>query len=961
MANDIDKTSPHYKGEFGSIYEVNQKFPSGGVEGDYVAIDGWAHYWNADRGTWCVNAQRDSYWDELITGIIEKFKLFKGATYMGVAGLDTVPAKAIGAKMYYFATVAGTYKNFGGLVVPQGINVLYSENGNSWVCSTLLEVAQELGVSTRNVVSQKVVNDALDLKANQSSVNEALAKKADKETVNTALGKKFDKESVAQESGDSEVLVMSQKAVSDKLSDLSKNVVFTLGSVKTTIAVSTKENKITIVLPTDLTIISGEIKYYLSENVTIQRDKGDGNLFFVIFNTKTKVFKIIRYNEGLETNDAFMFGMNVYTKQVTCNPNIVTFDALPATKASDVYYTNQYISDKTLNKAIDNLYNKTFSYLNLYRNSKTLKLEKFIENHYVDFSGKIIPYDNYDIYKPVKLLKGQAINLECISAGIATISLSETENITEESVLTVVAKSSGYGYTQSFTYIATSDCFVVVSCKELGVAQIFNRNDECITQRSAYYKLENKISNIGGAMYLGDSLPYIQGGKLHLGSTFCLCGVYFNGTEIIVPLKSHSDQYVSSWRKMVFNPITKQFNDLNYDETIPSDYVTLGNYVLPVYGSNEFTGTLTNFDFNFIVKSLDADGNVINPTNAELKKMIGGGSNTNSIFYWNKSEIYDNIMLQATRPLLNDSLKYDFKPLVLCHFSDIHGDSINLKRILEFYNNYKEYFTDIIHTGDIVSDVFDDDFEFWKNAKGSNIILNCIGNHDSARREGDNYILDITSKQCFDKFFKEQIENWNCVQPESAADLGLCYYYKDYSDSKIRLVVLDCMHYTDNQNSWFLQVLTEAKDKNYAVLVANHYQGGTMKCDESCTFQSPLWTHADAVIKEKASAAVDSFMNAGGDFIAWICGHTHRDLFGVLEKYPNQTCIAIDCALTFDYWNDSFRRTGTKSQDCFNIMSINRSLNTFSIYRVGNNIDLQLRSKKCLVYNYATHKVISNY
>ena len=276
MANDIDKTSPHFKGEFGSIYEVNQKFPNGGVAGDYVEIDGWAHYWNADRGTWCVNAQRDSYWDELITGIIEKFKLFKGATYMGVAGLDTVPAKAIGAKMYYFATVAGTYKNFGGLVVPQGINVLYSENGSSWACSTLLEVAQELGVSTRNVVSQKVVNDALNLKANQSSVNEALAKKADKEEmnrllatkanqssvnealakkadkeemnrllatkannadvdskmqteqtrVNEELDKKFDKESVANESGDSAELVMSQKAVSDKLSDLSSTMLY---------------------------------------------------------------------------------------------------------------------------------------------------------------------------------------------------------------------------------------------------------------------------------------------------------------------------------------------------------------------------------------------------------------------------------------------------------------------------------------------------------------------------------------------------------------------------------------------------------------------------------------------------------------------------------------------------------------------------------------------------------------
>lgn len=198
MAIDINKEDPHYKGEYGSIYEVNRKFPTGGVAGDFVVIDGWAHYWNADRGTWCVNAKRDSYWDELITNIIEKFKLVRCATYMGVANLDTVPAKAIDAKMYYFATVAGTYKNFGNLVVPQGINVLYSENGSSWVNTTLLEVAQELGVSTNKVVSQKTMNDA--------------------------LAKKFDKESIVQESGEAEDKVMSQKAVSDKLRDLSSTI-----------------------------------------------------------------------------------------------------------------------------------------------------------------------------------------------------------------------------------------------------------------------------------------------------------------------------------------------------------------------------------------------------------------------------------------------------------------------------------------------------------------------------------------------------------------------------------------------------------------------------------------------------------------------------------------------------------------------------------------------------------------
>lgn len=191
MANDINKEDPHYKGEYGSIYEVNRKFPTGGVAGDFVVIDGWAHYWNAGRGTWCVNAERDSYWDELITNIIAKFKLVRGATYMGVASLDTVPTKVIGAKMYYFATVAGTYKNFGRLVVPQGINVLYSENGSSWVNTTLLEVAQELGVSTNKVVSQKAVSDKL------SDLAE----------------KKFDKENIAQEFGDSDDKVVSQFAL----------------------------------------------------------------------------------------------------------------------------------------------------------------------------------------------------------------------------------------------------------------------------------------------------------------------------------------------------------------------------------------------------------------------------------------------------------------------------------------------------------------------------------------------------------------------------------------------------------------------------------------------------------------------------------------------------------------------------------------------------------------------------
>ena len=289
MANDIDKTSPHYKGEFGSIYEVNQKFPSGGVEGDYVAIDGWAHYWNADRGTWCVNAQRDSYWDELITNIIEHFKTIKGATYMGVATTDTVP-DTTAAKMFYFALQGGKYANFGNQDVVQGINVLLTMDGKSWTVQSLISVAQELGASTTMLMSQKAITDAINRKANTTDVDEALAKKADKETMNTELAKKFDKVSVVQETGMATDKVMSQKAVTDNLTEL-QNTVFPLEvslsldkplleytgseqSIKATYSIKRKGSPITptaLALSVDGSLVSIDVKQ--ADTVTIKVNK----------------------------------------------------------------------------------------------------------------------------------------------------------------------------------------------------------------------------------------------------------------------------------------------------------------------------------------------------------------------------------------------------------------------------------------------------------------------------------------------------------------------------------------------------------------------------------------------------------------------------------------------------------------------------------------------------------------
>lgn len=51
------------------MYEVNRAYPNGGVDGDYVDINGWQHWWNPERGTWCVNENRDSYWDEVLSTV----------------------------------------------------------------------------------------------------------------------------------------------------------------------------------------------------------------------------------------------------------------------------------------------------------------------------------------------------------------------------------------------------------------------------------------------------------------------------------------------------------------------------------------------------------------------------------------------------------------------------------------------------------------------------------------------------------------------------------------------------------------------------------------------------------------------------------------------------------------------------------------------------------------------------
>ena len=83
------------------------------------------------------------------------------------------------------------------------------------------------GASTANAVSYNNETSGMIAVTAQGAIDELAAKnatKAEKVEVIAELEKKFDKKSILQESGNAEDKVMSQKAVSNKLSDLSDNV-----------------------------------------------------------------------------------------------------------------------------------------------------------------------------------------------------------------------------------------------------------------------------------------------------------------------------------------------------------------------------------------------------------------------------------------------------------------------------------------------------------------------------------------------------------------------------------------------------------------------------------------------------------------------------------------------------------------------------------------------------------------
>lgn len=304
-----------------------------------------------------------------------------------------------------------------------------------------------------------------------------------------------------------------------------------------------------------------------------------------------------------------------------------------------------------------------------------------------------------------------------------------------------------------------------------------------------------------------------------------------------------------------------------------------------------------------------------------------------------------------------------FDPLILLYFSDIHGNAENLRRIVEYRDFFGVLIDDTIHDGDIVQDNVDaTSFDFWGEVAGTDNILQVIGNHDIIYSEG----FEHDANYPYVTYFKPYIDanDWGTiVQPDDAEANNLCYYYKDYATQKIRLIVLDNFNNISTQASWLADVLADAITNEMSVVIAVHYMPTlTENFDTGFNTDTRLYAKSGGDLNANFIDAVSSFINNGGEFICWLTGHEHKDYCGVHEDSgTRQVVLNIDCAALRNDSPVRYRAAYTKSQDAFNILSINPYKKTIQMFRVGNDWNGMMKHIGTICIDYANGVLLNTY
>lgn len=191
--------------------------------------------------------------------------------------------------------------------------------------------------------------------------------------------------------------------------------------------------------------------------------------------------------------------------------------------------------------------------------------------------------------------------------------------------------------------------------------------------------------------------------------------------------------------------------------------------------------------------------------------------------------------------------------------------------------------------------------------------MKVLGNHDvvagDAYPNWDNVTgnwgdVDWTKTNAlstsYQNFFANYVSSTGItIQPNK------CWWYKDYSGKKVKLIGLYCMAVRESerteQTNFLYEQLNDAKNKGYQVIIANHWAYNDASYIQS-NFTDNWWLgHEDMLTslnewEHSMIQAVDNFIVAGGKFACWLVGHSHGDNLGYYSIAGRKQLIVNMCA-----------------------------------------------------------------
>lgn len=335
------------------------------------------------------------------------------------------------------------------------------------------------------------------------------------------------------------------------------------------------------------------------------------------------------------------------------------------------------------------------------------------------------------------------------------------------------------------------------------------------------------------------------------------------------------------------------------------------------------------------------------------------------------------------------------------HISDTHG-SINALNAIKIFNKLKKdgYCHFMMHTGDICASYpRDNTKESFLNhmSEASGDILLTAGNHDvGSTNVAVSYCY--TDAEYHDEILSYMLNRTTVTNnPE-----GKNYYYKDFTDNKIRFIVLYEYEtdfeldpndptklkyirgnnaYSQAQIDWLITALSTLPS-GYGVIIAKHEPLNIRGTTDNSFNSLPLQGHRSGqgyvssdMIPDIVQAFIDkttinrtyaqtggivttlvanaNFANTNGEFICYVDGHTHADGVSFLADYPEQLELNIACD-NFHYLhgNDSKNIQGTLLQDVLNYVSVDPNKGIIHILRIGNDFSSQASRRDFMSIKY---------